>query len=475
MRYSRQDSEEEIVMTNVVSGTSAELRVEYQENAQEERLILGKEDSVHYQQSNSGLFGSSFNFINSIVGAGIIGLPLAIYRCGFVFGLILITFVAGATLYSVQILVEAGILKKKLNYEEVGEAMLGTYGFYMITNFMFLMAFGAMIAYHIVIGDTIPPVVEEYIDESSLLARRDFCVFAYSVCFMLPLSLLRDMSSLKYSSFVSIAAVCVILLCVLLESKPQAREAGIDEQNYNFISINALAGIGTMSFAFTCQHSSFLVYQSMKKQSAHDWWRVNFLSVFTAYVLCMLMALGGYCAFQSQVEGDILNNFNYTNDFANVARILLALTMVFTYPMESYVARHCLYTLLFERLFNRRTSCCYRLSKLDPRMVLPFISLVLWIVAVAIGANVQKLGPVLELTGAFGASLLSYVFPCLIHLRAHGFYELKDKSTKAWHSKDMSLRSRCHAYMSFWFALGLTVFGIFACVLGTANVIYLEA
>jgi len=451
--------------------------VEGSKNSQDEKLLGDQGVMVvsNYQQRNSGLCGSSFNFINSIVGAGIIGLPLAIYHCGFVFGLILLTFVAGSTLFSVQVLVEAGIMKKKLNYEDVGEAVLGTFGFYLITIFMFLMAFGAMIAYIVVIGDTIPPVVEEYIDNSDILANRKFCVLMYSIIFMLPLSLLRDMSSLKWSSFISITAVVIILLCVLTQSKAQARSSGIHGETYNFISLNALAGVGTMSFAFTCQHSTFLVYQSMQKQTAKEWWRVNYLSVGTAYVLCMVMAIAGYCNFQSKVEGDILNNFDIKNAFANVARILLAMTMVFTYPMESYVARHCLYTLIFERFFGRRSSRFYSWSKVDPRLVLPFIAFFLWLVALGIGANITKLGPVLELTGAFGASLLSYVFPCLIHLRAHGFANLRNESAKAWRSKELPFRSRCHAYTSFWFSIILTIFGIFACVLGTANVLILEA
>ena len=36
----------------------------------------------------SSIFGASFNFVNSIVGAGIIGIPVAIKECGFVFGIL---------------------------------------------------------------------------------------------------------------------------------------------------------------------------------------------------------------------------------------------------------------------------------------------------------------------------------------------------------------------------------------------------
>lgn len=48
----------------------------------------------------SSLPQASFNYINSIVGSGVIGIPYALHRAGFVLGLILLILIAYITDYS---------------------------------------------------------------------------------------------------------------------------------------------------------------------------------------------------------------------------------------------------------------------------------------------------------------------------------------------------------------------------------------
>ncbi|XP_012943487.1 putative sodium-coupled neutral amino acid transporter 11, partial [Aplysia californica] len=51
---------------------------------------------------------TSFNFINSIIGSGIIGMPFALRQAGFGMGIILIVLVAFITDFSIMLLVEGG-------------------------------------------------------------------------------------------------------------------------------------------------------------------------------------------------------------------------------------------------------------------------------------------------------------------------------------------------------------------------------
>lgn len=104
----------------------------------------------------SGLTGASANFINSIVGAGIIGLPYAIKRCGFISGCILLVFVALASKYTVNLLISTGVKHNCLSYESVAQRAFGETGYYLCSFFMFVMAFGAMCAYFIIIGKFSP-------------------------------------------------------------------------------------------------------------------------------------------------------------------------------------------------------------------------------------------------------------------------------------------------------------------------------
>ena len=66
--------------------------------------------------------------------------------------------------------------------------------------------------------------------------------------------------------------------------------------------------------------------------------------------MCLFLGTFGYLGFLDETEGDILNNFvGSTTAFATITagRVMLALTMFFTYPMESFVARHCVVSLVW--------------------------------------------------------------------------------------------------------------------------------
>jgi hypothetical protein len=64
----------------------------------------------------SGLLSTSSNLVNSIVGAGIIGIPYAMRQSGIVVGLILIVLVAYLTDKSLRIIIEVACFHPKLKH-----------------------------------------------------------------------------------------------------------------------------------------------------------------------------------------------------------------------------------------------------------------------------------------------------------------------------------------------------------------------
>jgi hypothetical protein len=53
--------------------------------------------TISVPKKKSGIFGASSNLVNSIVGAGIIGIPYALRQCGLVAGVFLLVLVAYLT------------------------------------------------------------------------------------------------------------------------------------------------------------------------------------------------------------------------------------------------------------------------------------------------------------------------------------------------------------------------------------------
>jgi hypothetical protein len=83
--------------------------------------------NISMPKKKSGLIGTSSNLVNSIVGAGIIGIPYAMRQSGIVMGLILIVLVAYLTDKSLRIIIEVACFHPKLKH--LGVLTYGTYIF----------------------------------------------------------------------------------------------------------------------------------------------------------------------------------------------------------------------------------------------------------------------------------------------------------------------------------------------------------
>jgi hypothetical protein len=72
--------------------------------------------NISMPKKKSGLLSTSSNLVNSIVGAGIIGIPYAMRQSGIVAGLLLIVLVAYLTDKSLRIIIELACFHPKLKH-----------------------------------------------------------------------------------------------------------------------------------------------------------------------------------------------------------------------------------------------------------------------------------------------------------------------------------------------------------------------
>jgi len=490
-------------------GDDVELEAPHRDHSRNDGLPAGKTPhpgfldkrlGVHAQSS---IAGASSNFVNSIIGAGIVGLAFAVEEAGFVMGLVLLVFVAATTDYTVRLIVRLGLQERKLNYEDLCEHLLGRRGYFLVSISMLVFAFGAMLAYLIILGDTVPKVLEHATGSSGLHTDRHFIIICSAVFLILPLCLLRDMARLQFSSSLSVAAVVVIVMVVVIHAPASADDQGISaatsEDPYAFVRWGSVfAGIGAMSFAFVCHHSSFVVFQSLRRPNNARWSRVTHISIAVALLASMMMALGGYLAYFSHVKGDVLENFAADDTAANVARAALALTMVFTYPMEQFVARHSMDSMLFDARQPVSAKRHYGLT------------LCLWGLSLAIALVVEDLGVVLEISGSLSASVLGYILPIICYWKLYPPRSKWDEFVKLLRSPDsevgthrltkgidssnamqpqaiakdghpavfVSRRPRCckcsvcRAFCAFFFPAFVLVFGCMCLVFGTVTAVW---
>ena len=406
-------------------------------------------------QVKSTILFTSFNMVNSIVGSGVIGMPYAMATCGLPAGILLLTLVASITACTMQMIVSCGVKLGALDYEAV-MASFGPRGRLAVLASMVLLTTGAMISYVVIIGDTVGTIVAE---ERPSQGSRAAIIAVFSSTIVLPLCLLRDMAMLSSSSFLSLLAEVLLVLIVAGAAPGSAREQGITESGaddpYAFARMVTLPkGLGVISFAFVCQHSCFIIRNSLIDPTPARWATVSVRSVFASWCICMAMALVGYLNFFDAVSGDVLNTFTDTDPAANAARALLAVTMVFTFPMESFVLRKAVFELFFAdggADAKARQSMLLTASALSledgmdaadgasgaasggkdalagapvaadgeyiPNRIFYPLTVALWLVATAVGMATSDLGAVLSVTGAIGGSLLAFIMPAALYWR----------------------------------------------------------
>jgi sodium-coupled neutral amino acid transporter 11 len=101
-------------------------------------------------------------------------------------------------------------------------------------------------------------------------------------------------------------------------------------------------GLGVLSFAYVCQHASFVIAGSLQNPTNDRWSKVTKSAVITCGTLLTSCGVIGYLGFQDGTQGNILNSFlSYPNEAttiaANIARGLLCCAVFFVYPIELWL------------------------------------------------------------------------------------------------------------------------------------------
>ena len=116
------------------------------ESGEEERAALVPAP----QAGTASLPATVANYINSIIGSGMIGIPFAVSEAGAGLGLLLLFTTAVLTDYSLRLLVRAGLASATTSYQHIMEAAFGRVGFVLLTILQFVYPFIAMVSYNII-------------------------------------------------------------------------------------------------------------------------------------------------------------------------------------------------------------------------------------------------------------------------------------------------------------------------------------
>ncbi|KAH9895034.1 AAAP amino acid permease [Cubamyces lactineus] len=366
--------------------------------------------------AGGNILDSVANMANSILGAGIIGLPYAIRQAGFFTGLVLLVVLCAVTDWTIRLIVLNAKLSGQTSYIGIMNSCFGSSGRAAVSFFQFAFAFGGMCAFGIIIGDTIPHVIRSIfphlyqVPVLSLLTKRQFVIALCTVCVSYPLSLYRDIHKLSRASGLALVGMIIIVTSVLIEGPNVSPDRkGNPQARFTFLGDGVFQAIGVISFAFVCHHNSLLIYGSLRTPTLDRFNKVTHISTFISLIACCTLAISAYVVFTDRTQGNILNNFGPSDTLINIARFCFGLNMFTTLPLELFVCREVIEQYFFEsEPFNMQRHVFFTTAILCSSMIISMITC--------------DLGVMLEITGGASATALAFIFPaaCYLKLKAPG-------------------------------------------------------
>ncbi|KAL3427677.1 transmembrane amino acid transporter [Phlyctema vagabunda] len=363
------------------------------------------------QRPKSGLRSAFMNMANSIIGAGIIGQPYAFRQAGLLTGIILLVVLTITVDWTIRLIVINSKLSGSNSFQGTVEHCFGKSGLIAISVAQWAFAFGGMIAFGIIVGDSIPHVLSAIwpglsdVPVLGLLASRRGVIVIFILGISYPLSLYRDIAKLAKASTLALISMMVILFTVVIQGVlTPTEERGSFDSSLLLINGGVFQAIGVISFAFVCHHNSLLIYGSLKTPTIDRFARVTHFSTSISMLACLLMALAGFLTFGNLTQGNVLNNFPSDNTMVNIARLCFGLNMLTTLPLEAFVCREVMFNYWFPgEPFNMNLHLIFTSGLVVSAMMLSLITC--------------DLGAVFELIGATSACALAYILPPLCYIK----------------------------------------------------------
>ncbi|GAA5802316.1 hypothetical protein HPULCUR_007780 [Helicostylum pulchrum] len=350
---------------------------------------------------------SAFNLVNSTVGAGIIGLPFAIYLAGFWTAVILSLLVAVISQLGLYMLVVSGQRAGAYKYATLMECVMGKTGFYFLNFLILVQASGACVSYFILIGDTIPVLLQLYFPQYSSFTERSLVISLIAIFLVFPLNLSRSIGSVASWSILSVLCLPLIILTLLIRAPAYAKS---HESPLDWEGPDIFGALGILAFAFACSHVCFSVFLSLKDQTTKSWTITATLASIMSWTVSISFAVIGYLSFGKDVQPNLFLNFPDDDLVVNIGRFALGFSMILTIPMGFYPTREAVQKLLGFETATRQPTNIQHYS----------VTVVLFTLITILGITVRSLGKVYALIGGFAATFLAYILPgiaCLVTRR----------------------------------------------------------
>ncbi|XP_007238009.2 sodium-coupled neutral amino acid transporter 2 isoform X2 [Astyanax mexicanus] len=317
------------------------------------------EEEYHPGTASFGM--SVFNLGNAIMGSGILGLSYAMANTGIALFVILLVAVSIFSLYSVHLLLKTANEGGSLVYEQLGYKAFGMPGKLAASCSITMQNIGAMSSYLYIVKYELPIVIKAFVENSDGMwyTNGDYLVMLVSLIIILPLSLLKNLGYLGYTSGFSLLCMVFFVIVVIYKTfqipcplpndiinmtlnHTVAHNSSVCTPKYFVFNSQTVYAVPILTFAFVCHPAILPMYEELKDRSRKKMQGVANVSFLAMFIMYLLAALFGYLTFNDAVESELLHTYSKVYKFDVVlliVRLAVLTAVTLTVPVVLFPIR----------------------------------------------------------------------------------------------------------------------------------------
>ncbi|EAX97636.1 Transmembrane amino acid transporter protein [Trichomonas vaginalis G3] len=345
-------------------------------------------------------FTTVLNLLNSLLGAGILGVPYAMKYIGLIPSVILLALIGVlsdvATVLTVKLQARTGAS----GLDDLAYKTFGRAGSIILSILSMLFLYSAEISYLIIGSDSIMSWLRLAGLDIRSGWKRAVTLLLFWICIPGALTIPKDIKFISYTSYANFVCIGWFLLVMIIKACVVFPKHGVAKLTYATFGFGFFSAVAMYGLAFSLPVVVLPIISSynkdLKKRSI-----VSAAASIACFLIVAIPAVIGYLMFGDNIQTIILNSFEDNDVLITITRATFLVVVCCSYPCVAQSIKGSWGQLLFGQ--NDAT-------KIDGwrRVALFFI---FNSIAVIIAIFLPNAGPVLAIGGALGGTLVDFVYP----------------------------------------------------------------
>jgi amino acid permease len=295
----------------------------------------------------------------------------------------------------------------------------------MVDSIIAFMCFAVSIIYSGILGDVFTPLLKEAGVPDHYNGRTSN-IIAITATLLLPLSCIKNLSALAFTSILGFCAIAYTVFFVVVRALDgsyalgagqfvQGSTAALMEALPSFersslwgFGFTSLVLVSNLGLAFIAHYNAPVFYRQLRNTNSKRFGLMVDISFTILVALYIATMLAGYSTFGDVCRGNLLLNYHPHDILSTLGRLATGFSILFGFPLVMCGAR--------ESLVGAAASCGWTELGQDQYHI-PLVTSMLALVT-AISCSVDDVSLVVGLTGAAMGAFIVYICPAILYTRA---------------------------------------------------------